>query len=93
MEKINLSSIPQIIFHNMKTFFPSCKHTLFYLWLKYETIWNIYIIIMWFFFDKITLVDIIPNLCLSTFKQPLVIKIIIISYHIDPNLHFYLMKQ
>jgi hypothetical protein len=43
------------------------------------------------FFDKITLV--VPKSCLSTLRQPLVIKIIIISYHIDPNLHFYLTKQ
>jgi hypothetical protein len=50
-------------------------------------------IFMSFFFDKITQVDIIPESCLSTLRQPLVIKIIIISYHIDPNLDFYLTKQ
>jgi hypothetical protein len=76
----------------MKTLCHHVKQTLFYLWLKYEKFEqnNIF---MSFSFDKITQMDIIPKSCLSTLRQPLVMKIIIISYHIDPNLHFYLTKE
>jgi hypothetical protein len=37
-ERKNLSSIPQKKNNNMKALCHHVKHTLFYLWLKYETI-------------------------------------------------------